>query len=187
MIVGIFVGGLGRRMGGRAKGMLMAPEGVPIVERSIHACGQAFGANSVVLVGRHSAYDHLGRPQLEDEPVGIGPMGGLRALLKQADGQRVLALACDMPFITRELLERLSTTSPAAPALAPRPAGHWQPLCARYTPNVVLPVVDELIASGKHGLFRILEQVEAEELVLSEAEDQLLRDWDTPEDIARDR
>ncbi len=171
-------------MGGRAKGLLSAPDGLPIIERTLAAARRAFGRAPIFLVGEHPAYAHLKEQRLTDDPAGIGPLGGLRALLLRAGAGAVVTLACDMPFLSAHVLRRLGTEAPDAPALAARLEGRWQPLCARYRADAALPVTDELIATGKHGLFQILDRLDTSELVLSDAEAKSLRDWDSPADMS---
>ncbi len=78
-VAGIFVGGAGARMGGRAKGLLRAPDGRTIVERWC-AVLEASGIRDIVLVGVRGAYVGIRLETIDDEPRGIGPLGGLIAL-----------------------------------------------------------------------------------------------------------
>src|SRR5262245_26639960 len=117
-LAGIFVGGASRRMGGRPKGLLLAPSGETIVARWKRMF-DALGVPSL-LVGRHEAYTSLGIECLDDEPPGTGPIGGLVALLSRARGRRVIAVACDMPFVSERLLEKLAFYPARACALAPK-------------------------------------------------------------------
>src|SRR5437867_5470202 len=104
-LAGIFVGGASRRMGGRPKGLMLAPSGETIVARWQRMFDELGIAS--VLVGRHDAYMTLGIECLDDEPPGTGPIGGLVALLARAQGRRAIAVACDMPFVSERLLEKL--------------------------------------------------------------------------------
>jgi molybdopterin-guanine dinucleotide biosynthesis protein A len=171
-------------MGGVAKGLLDAPGGGSLVARSC-ALLRAAGVDEIVLVGAHEAYAHLGLTVLADDPPGIGPLGGLVALLRRAAGGRALALACDMPFVSLELLRRVLDAAPGAPALAPRLDGRWEPFCARYEAAVVLPVALRLVAAGERSLQRVLDQSGARSLELREGEAAQLGDWDTPGDVGR--
>ena len=82
IIIGIFVGGSGKRMGGVAKGLLPAPaSSETLVERLLRVCQEALPDAAPYLVGQSAAYATLGLPQLCDEPSEIGPIGGLRSLL----------------------------------------------------------------------------------------------------------
>ena len=183
MIAGIFVGGAGRRMGGRAKGMMRGPDGRTLVIRWAQTLFDA-GVSDVMLVGSHGAYADVGLDAIDDDPPGVGPVGGLAALLRRAGKGRALALACDMPFVSRSLIARL-VDAPDAPVVAPRPEGVWEPLCARYEAPRVLDVVLGRIAAGDYALWRVLDEAGAVELELRAGEEAELRDWDTPEDVER--
>jgi molybdopterin-guanine dinucleotide biosynthesis protein A len=180
-LAGIFVGGASRRMGGEPKGLLRAHGGATVVERSCSLL-RAVGL-PVVLVGDARAYEHLGLPVLADDPPGVGPLGGLVALLRRANPEPAVALACDMPFVSRALVERLLAAPAEAPVIAPKRESRWEPLCARYDPVRVLPLALAQAASQHHSLQRLLDAVHAWALPLSEAERDHLRDWDEPGDI----
>jgi molybdopterin-guanine dinucleotide biosynthesis protein A len=184
MLAGIFVGGGSTRMGGLAKGLLASPEGPSIVERSQRLLREL--GHDVVLVGAHDAYAHLPFERVADEPPGIGPLGGLIALLRcggETIDSRVLAVACDMPFVSRGLVERLGTWPADGPILAPRRNGRWEPLFARYDAGPVLPLALALAhAAGSRSLQRLLDRAGAVELPLSPREERELDDWDSPSD-----
>jgi molybdopterin-guanine dinucleotide biosynthesis protein A len=170
-------------MGGRAKGLIASPEGPPIVERWERLLRDL--GHDVVLVGAHDAYAHLPVERIADEPPGIGPLGGLVALLRRAAGSRVLALACDMPYVSRGLVERLAGEAADAPILAPRREARWEPLFARYDATLVLPLAVSQThpASGSRSLQRLLDLAGAVEMPLSPVEQRELDDWDSPGDV----
>jgi molybdopterin-guanine dinucleotide biosynthesis protein A len=182
MIVGVFAGGRGRRMGGVDKALLPAPDGEETLIARLLRLAQQAGLDSVV-VGGSAAHD----APLADEPPGIGPIGGLCALLAHARGRPAIALACDLPYVSAELLARLAGAVSGAAVLVPRdaPSGKWQPLFARYDSARVLPVVRAEIARGTRSLQALLGAVHVEELALTEAEHAQLRDWDEPADMQR--
>ena len=182
-IAGVFVGGAGSRMGGAAKGLLQAPDGVTIIERW-RVLLRAAGVAEIVLVGAHEAYASLGLERVEDVPGGAGPLGGVVALLRRAGEGRALAVACDMPFVSLGLIERL-VRAPDAPLVAPRLDGRWEPFCARYDAPRVLPVAERQMATDARSLQRLFDAAGASELPLAPGELAELRDWDTPEDVTR--
>ncbi|HLK45630.1 MAG TPA: NTP transferase domain-containing protein, partial [Acidimicrobiales bacterium] len=110
-VAGIFVGGRALRMDGRPKGLLEAPDGGTLVERSSNLL-RNLGAE-IVLLGNADAYGAVGLPILADDPVDIGPLGGLVSLLRFAGRRPALALACDMPYVSGRLLQRLLDAPPA--------------------------------------------------------------------------
>ena len=165
--LGIFVGGRGLRMGGVAKANLKVSDGRTILERTLECCEaasrSAFGVPARIwLVGESSAYPACSLDRIADDPVGVGPMGGLRAFLRALPPG-----ACGI-------------------ALAPRDAeGRWQPLFARYSAERVLVDIDAALAAGKTSLQHLFLRLgpEARVLSLSDAEQRCLHDWDRPGDM----
>lgn len=179
-------------MGGIAKGLLKTRgddgRDITLIERALGEIGAAAPAAPVVLVGSAEPYTHLGLRQLEDEPTGIGPLGGLHALLLEAarrDCSYVLALSCDLPFIRRDILRRLVEEQPEAGAIFFRTEGVDNPLIARYAVREAQMAVSAVLASQRRSLRAVLEQPGflAQALELSVNDEPALRDWDTPEDV----
>ena len=190
--IGIFVGGSGSRLGGVVKGMLRTPAGdETLVERLLRECGRAAPEAWIYLVGEASQYAALGVSGLLDAPNGVGPLGGLRALLLRAhaDGARsALALACDLPFLDESVVARLAAPLLGA-ARVPVAEGRDQPLAAAYAPERTLNVVDGLLARAQHRVLSVLDELGAqvERVTFEGAGADLLRDWDTPDDVQRSR
>lgn len=167
-------------MGGRDKAQLIAPDtGETLISRLLRLAGEV-GLPAVVVGGSGSP-----GPRLADEPAGVGPLGGLCALLVQAQPGSAIAIACDMPYVDAALLERLATHRSAAPVLAARDpqSRKWQPLFARYDSVRVLPVLRAELARGVRSFQELLCSLEVEELALSPADHAKLRDWDEPSDV----
>lgn len=185
-VVGIFVGGRSERMGGAPKGLLPAPDsGETLVARLLRITREALPDAEVVLVGDADAYAALGLPALADSPRGVGPIGGLAALLAEADSRGAsyaYALACDLPYASAELLRRMARERPEASAAVFRTDGIRQPLFARYEARAALGATQAAIAAGDRSLQSVLSRLDAAELALDESEQDELRDWDTPED-----
>jgi molybdopterin-guanine dinucleotide biosynthesis protein A len=189
MLIGIFVGGRGTRMGGAVKGLLRAPDtGEPLIARLSRIALEAVPSGRVVLVGDAEPFAALGFPVLADDPPGVGPLGGLAALLHEGDScsENVIALAADLPRVTTRLVTRLATHAPAKLAVAPRLEGIWNPLFGRYSASCA-PIVVGLLNRGRRSLKSLLEALgsDAEPLPVSPDEEAALDDWDTPEDVIR--
>lgn len=180
-------------MGGAAKGLLHAPCGRPIVLRT-RSIVEAVGA-VCVLVGAHPAYAELGLSFLPDDPAGSGPLGGLLALLQLTrltlgESGTAIAIACDMPQLTTDLIHRL-LAAPPSPVVAPR-RHHaergwlWEPLIARYDPGAVLPGARAFAARGGTRLQSLLDELGASPLPPELGDAAALVDWDTPADTVRE-
>lgn len=175
MLVGIFVGGASRRMGS-PKGLLPV-DGEALLARALRVVPYP-----VVIVGDASPYASLigDVTTLPDAPAGVGPIGGLRALLLHARGPAI-ALACDMPFYERADLEALATHPSDAPIVAAK-RERFEPFFARYDARV-LPAIDDALARGEHSLQKLFARFEV--ATFTPATTDALEDWDTPEDVTR--
>ena len=183
-IVGLFVGGKSLRMG-QPKGLLPSRvTGEPIVVR-LARMAEELGFEPV-LVGDASPYTRVLSTLrvVADQPPDIGPLGGLSGVLAMAGQRGVIALACDMPYVSSELLSRVADSAQGAMVLAPRgQAGYWEPLCARYDPAQVRPLLSMALARGVRSFRQLFDSLDVTELKLSEREREELLDWDRPEDI----
>lgn len=185
-VAGIFVGGQATRMGGIAKGLLPAPDsGEPLVVRLSRLCREV--GLEVVLVGSALSYARA-LPELKmlpDLEAVEGPLAGLASLLAFAGPRQALALACDLPFVTAPLLQRLATRQSAAHALSLRRAASdpWEPLLTRYDAPRVAPLLRAALAEGVRSFQKLLARLEVEALEVDAGEHHQLRDWDAPEDL----
>jgi molybdopterin-guanine dinucleotide biosynthesis protein A len=185
-LLAIFVGGRGERMGGVTKALLPTPDArETLLERTLRV-GRSAGLEPI-LVGDADLGDLArGLPHLTDREPRVGPLSGLHAVLDYAGERSVIAVACDMPSLSAALLTRLLHESPHAVVLAPRDidTGKWHPLCTRYAPALVRPVLSRALAQGARSFQALFRQLSVAELPVSEAERQTLQDWDRPEDMA---
>jgi molybdopterin-guanine dinucleotide biosynthesis protein A len=195
IIAGLFVGGTSRRMGGVPKALLAAPDRLDdtILERSIRMLREG-GVNDVVLVGAAPWLPERlrGMPCIADRVRDAGPLAGLATLLEEAvrrGASRVIAMACDMPYVSASLVARLVHTDTPRAIVAPRGSSHptrWDALFARYEHERVALVVDALLRERRLAMQGVFDGVEAEPLALDDRERALLRDWDSPDDVERD-
>jgi molybdopterin-guanine dinucleotide biosynthesis protein A len=190
LLVGLFVGGRATRMGGTPKGLLAAPDtGEELAARLVRIARETIPGADIVLVGEATNYAALELPTIADDPIGQGPLGGLHALLAEGVSRErdVIALACDLPYVTGDLLARLATHAPGAHAVAPRTTDLWQPLFARYDAARCRPIATSLLDGGRRALHGVLDalRTDAVALPLREEDARLLDDWDAPEDVRR--
>jgi len=66
-----------------------------------------------------------------DRMAGRGPLVGIQAALAAADTERVLVVACDMPWLQPALLEAMISTG-SGDVVIPRTEHGWEPLHAIY-------------------------------------------------------
>ncbi len=148
--------------------------GVPVIERLIRELEMV--AERVIIAGgsQPEAYSYLGKEVLCDAFPGSGPLAGLHAGLTAAETPWSLAVACDMPFASREVFEWLAKHARQAEesvarnaqgegieAIIPVVQGRVQPLLAAYRRNVLSGLEQEL-QSGNLKLTRWTENLRAE-------------------------
>lgn len=99
-----------------------------------------------------------------DQYPGAGPLAGLHAGLRAAGNDLVLAVATDMPFINRRLVEAMVTacrTADAAIPLVTAPgfdAPQPEPLHALYRKSC-LPAIEAALNAGRRRAVGFLEDV----------------------------
>jgi len=96
-----------------------------------------------------------------DRYAEAGPLAGLHAGLEAAGTPWVLAVACDMPFLTPAVLQRLldARTPNVAAVVARTPDGQGHPLCACYHRDA-RPLVEARLASGTLAMHALLDYLE---------------------------
>ncbi len=141
-ILAILAGGRGERLGGEKA---MAPlGGRTLIEYPLDAARGA-DLETVVIAKRSSALPPLAERVLYEPDSPRHPLCGVITALEfattRSPAPAVLLLACDMPFVTSELLGWLAVLEGTATAVV---GGRSQPLLARCLP-AQLPVLREAL------------------------------------------
>lgn len=182
----ILAGGRASRFRGVNKATLDV-DGRRIIDRQLEVLRQ-LTADQIIVANDASAYEGLGARIAADQVPEVGPIGGLLTGLTQATTTRILALACDLPFVHAAFLRHLIARAPEADAVVPRTADGMHPLCAMYGTRIA-PAVAAAIARGEFALHRLLGHltvviVDADEIAPFDADGRLLTNVNTPEEYA---
>ena len=87
---------------------------------------------------------------------------GLHAAIARAKRTHAAILACDLPFVTEDLLEKLAVLAAENnfDAVVPvQPDGRAQPLCAIYRCAICLPFIEEMLRGDDWSLRGFLDRV----------------------------
>jgi molybdopterin-guanine dinucleotide biosynthesis protein A len=161
---------------GTAKATLLV-DGEPFALRSARLLAEV--CDPVLEVG--PGYSQL--PTVAEPQPGEGPLAALVAGAAAVGlDTAVLLLACDLPFVTRDLLTRLVDAPGAGTVVPVDREGIVQPVCARYSAAACVRA-GELLAAGERSLRRLLDETEVTELV--GADERALVDVDTPDEATR--
>ncbi len=145
----ILVGGRSSRMGTDKSHMQF--DGQTSVERI--AAELRSITRRISLAGRSRAGFDPDLRIIPDTHEQWGALGGIHAALGACVADWALIVACDLPFVTRDLCLRLLMLSQqgSPEAVVPiQPDGRPQPLCALYRREPCLLEAEKLIASGEH-------------------------------------
>lgn len=185
----ILVGGKSSRMGtDKARLRLGAqsfPERIAAALAAITQRVRVVGAQATATVGAW--------PTVADVYGEWGALGGLHAALLACRGEWAAVVACDLPFVTAELFERLAALRANFAAVVPvQRDARPQPLCALYRIEPCLREAEELIAAGERRPRVLAERVAARRVTHPELADLpgaelFFTNVNTPEDYAEAR
>lgn len=115
MISGVILaGGESRRMGGRDKGLLPFA-GEPLIQHVIRRIAPQVDELLISANRNLATYAAYGYPVIKDDGIGfLGPLAGMLAGLRAAQGEWVLTVPCDTPYLPTDLVKRLQQASNGA-------------------------------------------------------------------------
>lgn len=183
----VLAGGESLRMGGDKPGAVLG--GSTLRDRALDVMDGVFG--DVVLSVASRGPQVSGRRTVIDRYQGLGPLGALEAVLNVAAGRSVFVLACDLPLVHKEIVQRIVSAAGAGP-LATAVAsigvcgGRSQPLCGLYS-AACLDVVRSHLDSGQLSMNGLIRAIEVTEVQLDDLGDDLLMNINRPEDLIRVR
>jgi molybdopterin-guanine dinucleotide biosynthesis protein A len=145
------------------------------------------GDDTLITTNRPQDYAHLGYRLVRDREPGAGALTGLYTALQAARHETVLVLACDMPFVSRTLLEHLLNRAAEADVVIPWRRGEYEPLHAVYR-RACLPAIEAALASEDRRVIsffpRVLVlKVEGAELERLDPDGRSFFNVNTPQDL----
>lgn len=153
----VLAGGKSVRMG-RDKALLTSG-GVRLIERATSLLNGIF-TTVVVSADRVENYAFLGLPVLPDLNKNCGPLGGIHAALTSTNAEHLFILACDMPFVSGELIRYLTDAHESALATVPSAGGRVHPLCGLYSRKATAAIEDSF-SSGNYSMQELLRRLNA--------------------------
>jgi len=146
----VLVGGRSRRLG-RDKALVELGN-MTLAARAVSTLREALSPRSISLVAANKDQYPPGTldgslPMVSDVYPGKGANGAVHAALAGAVSEWAAVLACDLPFVTPELMRRLAALlATDIDAVIPvQPDGRFQPLCALYRVNECLGYLDGIL------------------------------------------
>lgn len=172
----VLIGGSSTRMG--ADKATLDFNGSPLVDAPVAALRHG---SMVALVGGHSImHDDAEVTWVADEHPGSGPLGGLISALRWSTEEVTVVLACDLPFIDIDAVERLVSAIGTADGCVPLVDGRKQWLAAAWNRSA-LPILLHSYEDGERSLRRCISELSVAWLLDSRPERFV--DVDTPADV----
>jgi molybdopterin-guanine dinucleotide biosynthesis protein A len=149
LTIAIQAGGDSQRMG--SDKALLPLAGRPLIEHMLNRIDD-LGNEILVTTNRPQDYEFLGVRLVSDPVPGLGVLNGLHTALDAAREKSVLVLACDLPFVSRPLLEHLVSLASQADVVVPHHEDGFEPLHAIYKKQACLPAIGAVLAAGEKRL-----------------------------------
>jgi molybdopterin-guanine dinucleotide biosynthesis protein A len=159
----ILAGGASRRMGTDKSQLVIDQQ--TFTERIAATLFEV--TDSVSLVGR--ALDDSTLPKVPDVYPQWGALGGLHAALAACSREWALVVACDLPFVTKELFLQLASLRLDHHAVVPlQPDERPQPLAALYRVDPCRERAETLIQAGRRRPLDLLDAVDTRWVAFAE-------------------
>lgn len=182
----IIAGGQATRFGGRDKSRLRI-DGQSIISRQV-AVLQPLTDDLFLVASQRERFADLPWRVYPDLMPGTGVMGAILTALEATDADRVLTVACDLPFLDAGLLRRLLALAAEADGAWVRTPAGAEPLLACYRRHAA-PHLRGAIAAGRlrvtdldHAL--TIRTVDLDELRTFGDPARLLANLNSPEDLS---
>jgi molybdopterin-guanine dinucleotide biosynthesis protein A len=151
----ILAGGKSLRYG-RNKALVKI-DGIPLIERAITVMNSLF-RHLILITNTPDEYSYLKLPMHEDLIKGLGPLGGIFTALMTIRNEAGFFVACDMPYLNRELIHHMVEVRDDFDAVVPRTHGGTEALHALYGKRC-LPPIKRLIDSSQYQILRFFPKV----------------------------
>jgi molybdenum cofactor guanylyltransferase len=144
----ILAGGLSTRMGSNKA--LISYQGKPLIRYPLDLVSSFPG--NILISANNNDLGFLGLQIVNDRINVKAPLAGIHAGLKASRTAWNLVLTCDMPHVTRELINKMSLALDADLKLVlPQHNGFIEPLCGFYHRDLI-PLIENNFAAGRLSL-----------------------------------
>jgi molybdopterin-guanine dinucleotide biosynthesis protein A len=199
MSAAVLAGGQSRRMGQNKALLPIVDGGPPMLAIVLNRLRQV-SDDLTIVANDAQPYEGFGLRIVPDLLPGSGALGGIQAALAAADHEHCLVVACDMPFLNVELLQRMASEPRDFDVLVPLLAGQskqgkgglvYQTLHAIYG-KACAPAIEARIRQGDRRVIGFFDDVRVRTIAEDEVRkiDPGLRSFfnaNTPEALAEAR
>lgn len=131
--------------------------GIPLIERVVRVIQPLF-QDIIIVTNTPKEYAYLRLPMYKDLIKGLGPLGGIYTALTNIPGDSGFVVACDMPYLNRELIQYMIKTKGNFDVIVPRISGKTEALHSLYGKSC-LPAIRKSIDCKKYQVVRFFPDV----------------------------
>jgi molybdopterin-guanine dinucleotide biosynthesis protein A len=185
----IQAGGKSTRMGGQPKALLELG-GRRIIERVLDVITSVVD-DVLIVTNTPELYGFLGLPMVGDVYPDHGSLGGIFTGLSSAAGDAAFTVACDMPFLHREVARLTVARAGEGDVVIPRVGEQLETMHAVYT-KACLPHIEARLHEGRFRITGFFDRVRVVEIGEAEVArhrrpDVVFMNVNTPEELVRAR
>jgi len=178
----VLAGGEARRMG-RSKAWLEVGEST-LLKWVVDRLAPEFSDVLVSFAEPEQIEQHIPYRVVFDRRAGRGPLGGIEAGLQAARTEVSFAVACDMPYVSADLVRMAVAAARRCDAAVPRVSDRPEPVCAAYAKSA-LKTITGALDSGHLKAADVLEMLDV--TWLDGLDPDQFESLNTPEDYQRFR
>lgn len=181
----ILSGGKSSRMGVNKSFLKLG--GKTIIERILDLMKSIF-FEVIIITNNPKDYEFLNVPIYEDIYKWKGPLAGIHSGLVHSKTEKIFVLSCDVPLISKEMIEYITEYKTNKPIVFCNAAGFHQPLIGLYSKEI-LDEIEKVISkeeSNDKSFHYFLSKVDAEIIDpsnLSFYKDELFFNVNKPDDF----
>jgi len=180
----ILAGGKNSRM--KKEKAFLTVDDRPMIEKTVSEA-KDHCREIIVVTNRPEAYHYLDIVVTSDLIPGRGPLSGIHAGLFKSSSFYNFVVACDMPFISMELAERLRREAENHDVIVPCWDGGLQPLHALYSKNCA-GEIEKALHNNVRKVVDVYQNlkvkvIEEEQLIQCDISPRVFFNVNTPEDL----
>ncbi len=169
----ILMGGKSSRMGQDKAQMFW--RGKPLIDHQI-SLARELNYHLYLSINEEQKKDYSSFNTIVDKAEDIGPIGGIYSALK-AIQESCLFIPIDMPFLTQQVLSRLSSR---VKNVCYQTSNSLQPLPSLWHPEL-LPKIEVAMAQHHYALYQFIQENNFETILTDQME--VFRNFNYPEDL----
>jgi molybdopterin-guanine dinucleotide biosynthesis protein A len=176
----VLAGGDSRRMG-RPKAWLEVGD-TYLLRHVAERLGPGFSEVMVSFAEPEQLEEPVPYRVVFDRRPSAGPLAGIEAGLAAARNELIFAVACDMPYVTKEVAQLAVAAARSCDAAIPRIDGRPEPVCGAYRRSA-LPFITGAVNTGRFKAADLVAELDV--TWLEGLDPQLFRSLNTPRDLER--